>query len=89
VVAYILVQKFALGVPHYRLEQHLEDEGVELERGMMSRYIISTDATSALIEPEKSPDGLRRSCKKGTSSPPSSTATTCCSRTPRGTAAIS
>jgi transposase len=39
VVAYILVQKFGLGVPHYRLEQHVLDQGVELDRGMMSRYV--------------------------------------------------
>jgi transposase len=46
VVAYILVQKFGLGVPHYRLEQHLEDQGLSLDRGMMSRY--SDDAGGAL-----------------------------------------
>ena len=39
VVAHILVQKLALGVPHYRLEQHLEDQGVELGRGTMCRYV--------------------------------------------------
>ena len=38
VVAHILLQKFGLGVPHYRLEQHIEDQGVPLDRGMMSRY---------------------------------------------------
>jgi transposase len=89
VVAHLMVQKFALGVPHYRLEQHLKDEGVELSRVTMSRYVeeagnalgativhamwrdaidnasvISTDATSALIQPEKSPEGQRQSCKR-------------------------
>jgi transposase len=89
VVAHILVQKFALGVPHYRLEQHLDDQGTELSRITMSRYVeeagnalgativhamwrdaiengavISTDATSALIQPEKSPKGQRQACKK-------------------------
>ena len=39
VVAYILVQKFGLGVPHYRLEQHIEDQGAPLDRGTMSRYV--------------------------------------------------
>lgn len=38
VVAHILVQKFGLGVPHYRLEQHIEDQGVPIDRGMMCRY---------------------------------------------------
>ena len=90
VVAYILVQKFGLGVPHYRLEQHILDQGVELDRGMMSRYVdeaggslgatvvhamwrdsienaavISTDATGALVQPEKRQDGQSQACKKG------------------------
>jgi transposase len=90
VVAYILVQKFSLGAPHYRLEQHIQDQGVELDRSTMCRYaeeaggslgatichamwqealsnaaVISTDATSAMIQPEKSKDGLRQACKKG------------------------
>lgn len=45
VVAYILVQKFGLGVPHYRLEQHLEDQGVSLDRGTMSRYTDEAGGT--------------------------------------------
>jgi transposase len=90
VVAYILVQKFGLGVPHYRLEQHILDQGVELDRAMMSRYVdeaggslgasivhamwqdaiqnaavISTDATGAMVQPEKRLDGQRQACKKG------------------------
>jgi len=90
VVAYILMQKFSLGVPHYRLEQHLGDQGLEITRGMMCRYVeeagaclgatichamwqealssaamISTDATSAMVQPEKSKNGLRQACKKG------------------------
>ena len=88
-VAHIVVEKFSLGVPHYRLEQHLQDQGVKLDRGMMCRYveeagnalgatvvhamwqdaiengcIISTDATSALIQPVKSQDVQRQACKK-------------------------
>jgi transposase len=88
-VAHIVVQKFSLGVPHYRLEQHLQDQGVKLDRGMMCRYveeagnalgativhamwqdaienacIISTDATSALIQPVKSQGAQRQACKK-------------------------
>jgi transposase len=88
-VAHIVVQKFALGVPHHRLEQHLQDQGVELGRGMMCRYveeagnalgativhamwrdaidngcIISTDATSALVQPSKSKGEPRQACKK-------------------------
>jgi transposase len=90
VVAHILVQKFSLGVPHYRLEQHLADQDVELGRGTMCRYVeeagnalgatvvhamwqdalqsaavISTDATSALIQPVKGESEQRQACKKG------------------------
>lgn len=89
-VAHLLVQKFALGVPHHRLEQHMQAETVRIDRSTMCRYaeqaggtlgativhamwqdalahatIISTDATSALIQPEKGSDGLRQACKKG------------------------
>jgi transposase len=91
-IAHLTVSKFGLGVPHYRLEQSLSDQGVELDRGTMCRYaeqvgntlgativhamwadaianaqIISTDATGALIQPEKhSPGGGRaQGCKKG------------------------
>jgi transposase len=90
VVAHILMQKFSLGVPHYRLEQHLKDQAVELDRGTMCRYVeeagstlgativhamwrdaiangcvISTDATSALVQPEKNKNGVHQACKKG------------------------
>ena len=38
-VAHLMVPKFGLGVPHYRLEQHLADQGVALDRGTMCRYV--------------------------------------------------
>jgi transposase len=37
VYAWLAVQKFALGVPHYRLEQHLASQGEPIDRGTMSR----------------------------------------------------
>ena len=39
VLAWLAVEKFALGVPHYRLEQHLEAQGESLDRGTMGRYM--------------------------------------------------
>jgi transposase len=36
-LAWLAVEKFSLGVPHYRLEKHLESEGVALDRSVMSR----------------------------------------------------
>jgi transposase len=36
-LAFLAVQKFALGVPHYRLEQHLESQGESLDRSVMCR----------------------------------------------------
>ena len=38
-IAHILTSKFVLGTPHYRLEQALADQGMPLDRGMMSRYV--------------------------------------------------
>lgn len=36
-LAWLAVEKFGLGVPHHRLEQQLETEGVPLDRSVMSR----------------------------------------------------
>jgi transposase len=38
-VAHTLTSKFALGVPHCRLECDLLDQGMRLDRGLMSRYV--------------------------------------------------
>lgn len=38
-VAWLIVQKFGLGVPHHRLEQQLEAEGTPLSRSVMSRNV--------------------------------------------------
>jgi transposase len=90
VIAHIITQKFALGVPHHRFEQYLESQLCQIDRSTMCRYveeaggtlgatlvnamwrdaldnacIISTDATSAMIQPPKDGGSLRQSCKKG------------------------
>lgn len=44
-IAHILTSKFALGTPHYRLEQALADEDVPLDRGLMSRYVENAGNT--------------------------------------------
>ncbi|MEJ7600048.1 MAG: transposase [Kofleriaceae bacterium] len=38
-IAHILTSKFALGVPHYRLERDLLDQDMRLDRGLMSGYV--------------------------------------------------
>jgi len=38
-VAHLITHKFSLGVPHYRLEQHLRDQCVDIDRSMMCRYV--------------------------------------------------
>lgn len=38
-IAHVITSKFALGVPHYRLEQDLAAQGMLLDRGLMSRYV--------------------------------------------------
>jgi transposase len=44
-VAHLVVSKFGLGVPHYRLERAVADQGVPLDRGTMSRYMEQTGNT--------------------------------------------
>ncbi len=44
-IAHVVTSKFALGVPHYRLEQDLADQGVSLDRGTMSRYVEHAGST--------------------------------------------
>jgi len=39
VYAWLAVEKFGLGVPHYRLEQQLKHQDESLDRGTMSRYM--------------------------------------------------
>jgi len=38
-VAHLMMSKFGLGVPHYRLERDVADQGVPLDRGTMCRYM--------------------------------------------------
>jgi transposase len=38
-VAHLITSKFGLGVPHYRLERELTDQGMPLDRGLMCRYV--------------------------------------------------
>ena len=45
VFAWVVVEKFALGVPHHRLEQHLEAEAEPLDRGTMCRYAEEVGGT--------------------------------------------
>ncbi len=50
-IAHLLVMKYVLGVPFYRLERRLADEGAPLDRGTMSRYAEDVGATlGALVE---------------------------------------
>ena len=44
-IAHILTSKFALGTPHYRLEQALADQDVPLDRGLMGRYVENAGNT--------------------------------------------
>jgi transposase len=44
-IAHIITSKFALGVPHYRLEKDLADQSVSLDRGTMSRYVEHAGST--------------------------------------------
>jgi transposase len=56
VIAWLAVEKFSLGVPHYRLEQHLEAEAESLDRGTMCRYmeelgnVLGATVVNAMLE---------------------------------------
>jgi transposase len=60
VYAWLATQKFALGVPHHRLEQHLKNEGEPLDRGTMCRAmedlgsVLGATIVHAAIEHAKS-----------------------------------
>jgi len=50
-IAYILIQKFVLGLPCFRLERYFRLQGVPLSRGIMYRYIEHVGATlGAIVE---------------------------------------
>lgn len=44
-IAHVLTSKFALGTPHYRLEQSLADQDLPLDRGLMGRYVENAGNT--------------------------------------------
>lgn len=50
-IAHVLVSKYLLGVPFYRLEQSFSLQGFSLDRGTMSRYAEDVGATlGAIVE---------------------------------------
>ena len=52
VMAWLAHEKFAMGVPHHRLEKHLETEAEPLDRGTMCRYVEDLGGTlgSTVVE---------------------------------------
>jgi hypothetical protein len=50
-IAHMIVAKYLLGVPFYRLEQSFELQGISLDRGTMCRYAEDVGATlGAIVE---------------------------------------
>jgi hypothetical protein len=50
-IAYLLIAKYMMGIPFYRLEEKLALEGAPLDRGTMCRYAEDAGATlGALVE---------------------------------------
>lgn len=62
-IAWLAVEKFALGVPHYRLEQHLVDVGVPLDRGTMSRYMEELGSVLGATVVRAMLDDARTTCQ--------------------------
>jgi transposase len=51
VIAYLLIAKYMMGIPFYRLEEKLALEGAPLDRGTMCRYAEDVGATlGAIVE---------------------------------------
>ena len=61
-IAWLAVQKFGLGVPHHRLEQHLESEGERLDRGTMCRAMEELGNTLGATVVQAALDDARARC---------------------------
>ena len=61
-VAWLAVQKFALGIPHYRLEQHLACEAERLDRGTMCRAMEELGGTLGATVVHAMLDDARAHC---------------------------
>lgn len=44
-IAHIITQKYAMGLPLYRLEEQFARQGAQLDRATMSRYLLDADET--------------------------------------------
>lgn len=62
VFAWLAVEKFSLGVPHHRLEQHLAVEGEPLDRGTMCRYMEDLGGTLGATIVRAMFDDARANC---------------------------
>lgn len=60
-IAHLLVSKYLLGVPFYRIEQTWALQGFSLDRSTMCRYAEDTGATLGAIVEEARKDALARS----------------------------
>jgi transposase len=63
VFAWLAVEKFALGVPHHRLEQHLSVEAESLDRGTMCRYMEDLGGTLGATVVRAMFDDARANCQ--------------------------
>lgn len=61
-VAWLAVQKFALGIPHYRLEQHLACEAERLDRATMCRAMEELGGTLGATVVQAMLDDARAHC---------------------------
>lgn len=62
VLAWLAVEKFALGVPHHRLEQHLACEAEPLDRGTMCRAMEELGSTLGATIVHAMLDDARTNC---------------------------
>jgi transposase len=61
-LAHILIAKYAMGLPLYRIETWFKKDGLDLDRGAMSRWCEDAGATLGIIVQAMAKDAMRATC---------------------------
>ena len=61
-LAHILIAKYAMGLPLYRIETWFNKDGLDLDRGSMSRWCEDAGATLGIIVQAMAADAMRATC---------------------------
>ena len=61
-LAHIVIAKYAMGLPLYRIETWFKKDGLDLDRGAMSRWCEDAGATLGIIVQAMAKDAMRATC---------------------------